>query len=1104
MSSQKPDEKCPACGEAVPDNARYCPACGVAVDAGGGIACPACREPNPQRARFCHSCGAPLSFDIEADRRVVTVLFADISGFTGLTEHADPEDVHQMVAGCLNRLSDCITRWGGYVDKFIGDCVMGIFGAPVAYENEAERAVRAALDMHDALRKVSPELATALGLPGDFQPHLRIGINTGPVVMGLFGAGGGRNYTAVGDTVNVASRLEGLCETGRVLVGAATFEQTEYLFDYDEIQVLQLRGRREPIRTRHVIGIKAKRGRARGFQGKRTALIGRNAELSILREQWGRVQDGEFRVCLITGPAGIGKSRLVEEIVDVDGIGDEQMALGRSYPYASNTPWEPLAELIRDFYRVPADRSASDAAERIAGVDAEAWPAEDLAGLKIVLGTPVSEVHELKGHGAADRRVRMSAAVLRALHGGDPAPRLLVLEDLHWADRTTLEFLSELPKAALRRSRLLLLVSRPPLPTEKLLAQMVESIRDRIDVVPLPPTETREFIDALLDEHEVPDDVFERIIDRAEGNPLFIEETLKSLTDSGALTLEDGTWRIEGDVKDLHVPDTIESVLTTRIDGLDSSAKRVLQLASIVGRRFWSGVLADALARRPVDRELGYLLEGAFVRALPFSAVGGNREFLFEHLLLQEVAYEGMLKGLRAELHSAVAEWLEHQLGGQAAEYGEWIAFHHERSNHPEKALPYLERAAQAAHGRGAIQDARSLVERGLELAADPDDQVRLLCIAEDIATEAGDEKRRRDAIGKLEELAARRDDDRAAAEAALRWARYLLDSGDIPAARTSGATALALFEKLDDISQQGDALRLLGRVSHLSGDYPSALRFYRASLPLERRAGDRHGQAEIFDRLGLVQVDLGSFTTALDHFEAARDICVELGDRLTEARVVSHQALALLWLGQVDAAEANGRVARELAIKCGSRRVESGAEWILGMVLAQRGATDEARSVLGEVVEQARNLEQPGLEARAWVALAGTQEGEEARESARRGQELGRAGSLAHCEILALTRRAELELAAGDIAAAEDASAEAIAMLDLRGNMQGPEEAVLYTRARVLKALGRQDESEEALQRARTIIMNRADRIEDAGMRECYVRHVPLNREILGAEAAT
>jgi class 3 adenylate cyclase len=261
---------CPTCRAPTSEGANYCAACGAPLAETVRMTCPACEEPNPSHARFCHACAAPLSSPGQADRRIVTVLFADLSGYTQLTERMDPEEVQELIAECLTRLSDCISRWGGHVDKFIGDCVMAIFGAPVAYENEAERAVRAALDMHASLEDWGETHAE--GPDGhEYQPELRIGINTGPVVMGLFQGGGARNYTAVGDTVNVAARLERQCQPGRILVDATTYQQTRHLFEFEEEQTLQVKGRREPVRARHVVGALAERGKARGFLGKRSA-----------------------------------------------------------------------------------------------------------------------------------------------------------------------------------------------------------------------------------------------------------------------------------------------------------------------------------------------------------------------------------------------------------------------------------------------------------------------------------------------------------------------------------------------------------------------------------------------------------------------------------------------------------------------------------------------------------------------------------------------------------------------------------------------------------------------------------------------------------------
>jgi predicted ATPase len=1095
---------CGACGQPVPQEARFCAACGAPFAPSAGAACPACATLNPDRAQFCLTCGAALSSPAQADRRIVTVLFADLSGFTQLSEKTDPEQVRELIAACLDRLCGCITRWDGYVDKFIGDCIMALFGAPVAYENEAERAVRAALDMQKALEDWSALYNVEFEGEEGYRPQQRIGINTGPVVTGLFAGGGALNYTAVGDTVNVAARLERHCETGRILVDATTYEQTQHLFDYGDEQVLQVKGRSEPVRARYVMGVRIERGKVRGFAEKRIPLIGRAHELSLLQQRWQRVRAGEFQLCLITGPAGIGKSRLVEELIASEGLSAEQVAQGRSYPYASSTPWEPVAELIRDMHSLPVDLPPRDAATRIVSSTAEAWPPQLEAGLTVALGSLVSEVAELQGYSPGERQEWIRNAVIRSLGADRGTPRILVLEDLHWADETTLEALCRLSDHRWPGLVFVILVARPPLPGEATLTRLLESIRDRIDLAPLSTDHSRTLLETMLGSHELPDDFLGRVIEKAEGNPLFIEELLKSLLESSTIAQVEDVWRAEGDLQRLDMPDTIESVLSTRIDGLDTSTKSVLQYAAIVGRRFWSGVLADALAQRPVDHELGRLLEGDFVRALPFSTVSGDKEFLFEHLLLQEVAYEGILRRFRAELHRAVAEWLEKRLGDQAAEYAEWIAYHHERSDQPDRALPYLERAADTARERGSLRDARSLVERALTQASTPESKARLLILSEDIAAEAGDVETRRRALEGLEALAGEREDERTAAEAEYRRARYQLHSGDLSGARSNGEKALERFEKLDDISMQADVLRLLGRISHLWGDQREALKFYRSSLPLERQAGDRYGQAEVFDQLGLVQIDLDDFTTALDYFEAAREICAELAQRPAEARVIGHQAMALHWLGRHGEAEASASAALDLAERCGSLQAQAGAKLALAAVLTALGRQGDAEPLARNVSEIAVQTGQPGLEARAHLLLAQIQSGAEAERSARRARDLARQASLAHVDILALTREAELSLTAGDLEDAEQSSAEALHKLSMRGKIEGPEEAVLYVRARTLQALGQEEEASALLEQARVTIRAKAEKIEDPKLREEFLNEIPLNREIMETEAAT
>ena len=350
------------------------------------VSCARCATEAPASAKFCAECGNRIGATTDAERRIITVLFADLSGFTALTEQLDPEQVRSLIAGCLNPLCDCVTQWGGFVDKFMGDCVMALFGAPIAYENEEERAVRAALDMRDALHRwAASDAAVAIWeslgaaddrvLPrGSTSPlRLKVGVNTGSVVTGVFVGGGAHNYTAVGDAVNVAARLQGACEPGEIVIGSSTYEQTSHLFEFGDERSLVVKGKQEPVRARSVIGLRTERGRSRGFRGRVTRFIGRETQLESLRANWSRAKAGQFGYCLVSGAPGIGKTRLIEEFRTTEELGPEEFARGRSYPYARSAPWEPLAELLRDLYDVspelePLEAAAVDREDHWSGV----------------------------------------------------------------------------------------------------------------------------------------------------------------------------------------------------------------------------------------------------------------------------------------------------------------------------------------------------------------------------------------------------------------------------------------------------------------------------------------------------------------------------------------------------------------------------------------------------------------------------------------------------------------------------------------------------------------------------------------------------------------
>jgi adenylate cyclase len=1033
----------------------------------------------------------------EADRRIITILFADLSGFTSLTEQLDPERVRQFVARCLDPLCESVTRWGGFVDKFIGDCVMALFGAPVAYENEEERAIRAALDMHASLHRWWTE-AGAEFAESDDPLQLRIGINTGSVVTGVFSGGGARNYTAVGDAVNVAARLQTACEPGEILIGSTTCEPTRHIFEFGDELILQVRGKQEPVVASKVLGTRPERGRQRGFKGRRTPFIGRDAELGTLRAHWDPVQEGEVRYCLVHGPPGIGKSRLVLELLESEHVPPDRVTFARSYPYASSTPWEAIAELLRNLHAEPADRGPADAALSIVERAALPWSPEERALLAVALGAPASETSELGGYGSQEIRERVADAAVRALDIGVREPRILVLEDLHWADQATLDVLASLPERLPQSPVLLVLVTRTPLPSETRLARLLQSLEEQMQVPPLSREESRVFIDAVLGEHCLPGPFVRRTLEHAEGNPLFLEEMLKSLADRGLIHSVDGIWEATGDLSGVEIPDSVESLLSTRIDGLSSSTKRVLQYASIVGRHFWSGVLADVLAQQPVDAELEELLQGEIVKSLPESVVDGEREYMFENLLLQEVAYRGLLRGLRAELHGGVARWLERQLLARSSESDELIAYHYERSTHRPLAAPYLERSAMRARAQGALPDALDLLERAHSASQDDDEQFALLCITEDVVAGMGDSERWQEVLKELRKLADRRGDPESKAEAGYRYARALLARGKLAAAKREGQHALRLVRQGDGAGPLGALHSLLGRVAHLWGDYPTARSHYEAALPLHQAAGDRWSELELLDRLGLVEVDLDDFWRSLDYFDEVLQRAREHGHRIMELRVLAHRATALRWLGLYESAEASAREALELAGQLGTGSAMATGEMTLGFVLAAAGQAEEARALLLSAAARAREAGRPALEARTWLTLSERAEGEEAERCASKARELSARTGLVHIDILARARQTELALGRGDVDAADRLSTTALRRMRRHGSIQGPEEVVVYARARAVSALGRTEEAESLLKEAREILREKAVRIPDPEARRHFLAVDP-NPEILG-----
>ncbi len=610
---------CAQCGTAGVPGAPFCPGCGAAL----GRTCHACGSAAPAQARFCMACGselgqaggepAPVSAAQSEERRTVTVLFADIVGYTTISERLDHESVKRLTDRCMSRLAVEVHRFGGHVDQYIGDNVMAVFGAPLAHENDAERAVRAACAMHEAIE----ELRAALDAEYGVDLALRVGVNTGEVLAGTVGG----EYTVVGDAVNVASRLQGAAEPGRTIVGERTRRATAASVAYRPVGRLALKGKQLPVAAWEVVAIEEQAaGRERG---PRARLIGRAGELEQLCALYEQAAgQGAAQLVTLVGEAGIGKTRLVRELEQTLSRREPspRFLLGRALGFGAESGFGPLAQMLREQLDAGEDE-AGEIRERL-----------------LAMLLPAGDAPELDGEDARERFFASVGALVRELSAARPL--CLVWEDAQWADEGTLDLIDHLAET-LRAPVLQICVGREELLAERPRWAANRRRRACIFLEPLEPRDTRELLDALLGDAVMPAER-ELLAQRTGGNPLFAEALVDALG--------------EGEGQGPRLPETIQGLLAARLDALGPLERDLLGHAAVVGLRFPRVALRGLPAGADLDRALATLCERNLIVADrdPSQA----RDFAFGHMLIREAAYEMLPKAVRARKHMQVADAL--------------------------------------------------------------------------------------------------------------------------------------------------------------------------------------------------------------------------------------------------------------------------------------------------------------------------------------------------------------------------------------------------------------------------------------------------------------
>ena len=698
-------------------------------------ACPSCGADNRADARFCDSCGAqlvPSSAPAREERKIVSVLFCDLVGFTAESEQADPEDVRARLRPYHQLLRERIEAFGGVVEKFIGDAVMAVFGAPVAHEDDAERAVRAGLSILESLEE--------LGASGSAL-DVRIGVNTGEALVSLDARPEHGEGIVTGDVVNTAARIQTSAPVNGVAVGEGTYRATERVFEWEELEPIDAKGKRAPVAVRRPVRPVARFG-SDVIRTHTTAFVGREVERSLLGGLLDRaIRDRTVQLVTVVGEPGVGKSRQVAELLaDVDRRPELiRWRQGRCLPYGDGIAFWALGEIVKAHAGIFESDTPEATRDKLQAVlpdgDEGAWLDERLLPL---VGLEAATRVERAESFSAWRTFLESIA--------ERDPTVLVVEDLHWADLALLDFLEYLVEHASGVPLFVLATARPELADRA--PGWAGGLRNATTITlnPLSETETARLVSGLLEQTLLPADLQRAIIDRAGGNPLYAEEVVRLLRDRGLL--ED-----RAALADVPLPETVQALIASRLDTLSPERKGLLQDASVLGKVFWSGAVAavGGTTEQQVADGLHELERREFVRPSRTTAVEGERELAFWHALVRDVAYGQIPRPQRAQKHLAAADWIEARTGGRVENVADLLAHHlgeavalYDAIGEAARAnalRPRVKHALVLASERALGLDplrAVAHLDHALELVSDESEHLELVVRRADAAIQAG------------------------------------------------------------------------------------------------------------------------------------------------------------------------------------------------------------------------------------------------------------------------------------------------------------------------------------------------------------------------------
>jgi class 3 adenylate cyclase/tetratricopeptide (TPR) repeat protein len=1011
---------CLRCQSDIPADAEYCPGCGAPLL----VDCAACGTVNPVDHNFCKKCGHPLAAApgkrrddpafaspeaytpkhlaekiltsrsaLEGERKQVTVLFADVSGFTDLSERLDPEEVHRLMTRTFDLMLAEVHRYEGTVNQFLGDGIMALFGAPIGHEDHAQRAVHAALGIRRAL-----ETLPSSGWPGAV-PQVRQGLNTGLVVVGSIGNDLRMDYTAVGDTTNVAARLQQGAEPGSIVISEATHRLVKGYFHTRPLGALRLKGKADPVEAVAVIAPRGSRTRleVRAEQGL-TPYVGRERELRALVQCFEKAQAGHGQVVFVVGEPGIGKSRLLLELrhrldADVTWLEGQCVSFGRSMAF------HPLIDLLKRTFHIEDGDGDEAVARKIdrgvlrLGEDLRPTLPYFRSLLSVDPGDPAVRVMDPR-----QRRGGIFDAVRRLItRAAEVRMQVVVLEDLHWMDKATEEYLAY-GADSVPGSRVLCILTYRTGYTHPFGER---SYFTRVALGALSTEASARMAESLLGAEGLPPEVKDLVMAKAEGNPFFVEEVVKSLREVGVIQAVGGRYELVAGLDEIAVPDSIHDVITARIDRLRDQAKKTLQTAAVIGREFGLGLLQQTIERDDgLPPEIGPLKELEFVyekRALP------EPVYAFGHSLTQEVAYNGLLVRRRQELHGIIARVIERSAAERLPEQYPVLAHHFSGAQDTAKAVEYLVKAGDRAVALYAnVEAVGHYAEALAQLDKEPPSQLRAeqridivmrLCgVSGSLVDFERDLRNLADALRLAREMGDRRRESQV-----LYWTGRLHYLTGRPGSGTEHAEqALALADALGDDSLAAMPVNLLGRLYFLRSDFEKNVRMQEQSAALFERDGNRIELAATWAGLGWSLAMIGRFDRALAEADRGVALARQIGHAPTEAACLMYRACARGQKGDWQPAIEDVRQSLAIAERIGDAFRAYLTHGFLGGFLVMAGERADGVRFLERAFEEALRLRTTqGLATfRVFRAEAALAEGDVAEGERRSREAIALSGS--------------------------------------------------------------------------------------------------------------